>query len=315
MGSFDSSANFLRSHAESALSTARETASRIHGSVVPLVGATMKYDMQKPVMPKPPEFSDLFPGADTTSAEVIRLNGEVDQWLSKYFPEMTASLKDAPEQWASKILMGADPFADSQKVLDALWHEARDRAARDSRAGRRTLDAAFSERGFTVPPGALVRLSMEVEREGAQAVANVNRSETAKMAELKVELMKFAEEMAVRLKLGIMDALRAFYMAWIELPDKDIERARIRAGAQASLYGALSSYYNVELGFEQLRLRAAEADVTASLGVDRNTIAAYTSNRSADALATAVRGFTDVSAAAANAQSSLVAEIAAGGAV
>ena len=309
---FDASANFLREHAEDAMRSARETASRIHGSAVPLTGAAMEFTLEKPALTKPPEFSDLFPGADSTSAEVIRLNGEVEKWIDKYFPELPGSLRSDPEQWAHKIITGTDPFGDSKAVIDALWHEARDRAQRDAGSARRTLEATFSERGFSLPPGALVRLSADAEREASQAIANVNRTETAKMAELKVDLIKFAEETAVRLKLGIMDSLRAFYMAWISLPDKDIERSRVHAQAQASLYGALSSYHNVQLGFEQLRLRAVEATVQASNDGDRNKIAAYTNSQSAGALANAVRGFSDISAASANAQSSLVAEITSG---
>ena len=309
---FDQTANFLRSHAEQAMRTARETASRIHGQGVSLSGASFDYTPSVPVLVEPPRFSDLFVGSDGTSAEVIRLNGEVDAWIAKYFPDLPGALRHTPEQWVSGILGGSDPFGDSKQVLDTLWHEARDRAARSASSTRRTLEAAFSERGFITPPGILVRLSAEAEREAQQAVADVNRSETVKMAELKIELVKFAAEVAVRLKLGIMESLRAFYMAWISLPDKDIERERVRAQAQASLYSALSSYHNVQLGFEQLKLRAAEAKVGAATDGDRNKIAAQSNGQTASAISNAVRGFADISASAANAQSSLVAEFTAG---
>jgi hypothetical protein len=309
---FEQSASFLRDHAEDAMRTARETASRIHGSAVQLADTTLDYTPGTHSIGEPPKFSDLFAGADNTSAEVVRLNGEVDKWIDKYFPEMNGPLRSSPEKWAQGIISGSDPYGDSRAVIDALWHEARDRARRDTGSTSRTLEAAFSERGFRLPPGALVRLTAESAREASQAAANVNRSETVKMAEIKVDLIKFAEETAVRLKLGVMDSLRAFYMAWISLPDKDIERARVHAQAQASLYGALSSYHNVEIGFEQLRLKAAEAKTQAAINNDRNKIAASTSSQSATALAGAVRGFSDISAAAANAQSSLVAEITSG---
>lgn len=51
-----------------------------------------------------------------------------------------------------------------------------------------------------------------------------------------------------------MSALADFYRMWITVPDKDIERAKVKAQAQASLYSALSSYYNVEISFRRAAL-------------------------------------------------------------
>lgn len=307
MASIDDIVGFLRDIADDSLRTAREVTSRISGGgVVPINDIELDYDPNTPELAPPPTFSDLFPGSDSSAAEVQRLDAEVEKWLDKYFPEINACLRDTPEQWLCKIISGSDPFGDSKAIMDILWHEARDRAYRTSNTETQTIHATYSERGFTLPSGVAVRLGVESQIRASQAIADVNRSQTAEMLRIKVDLLKFAEEQAIRLKLGVMDALRAFYMAWVSLPDKDIERARVRAQAQASLYGALSSYYNVQLGFEQLRLRAAEADVEAQLGVDRNKIAAYAGNQSAGALADAVRGFTDVTASASNAQSALV---------
>ena len=307
MASIDDIVNFLRDTADDSLRTAREVTSRISGGgVVPINDIALDYDPNTPELAAPPTFSDLFPGSDSSAAEVQRLDAEVEKWLDRYFPEINACLRDTPEQWLCKIISGSDPFGDSKAIMDILWHEARDRAYRTSNSEVQTINATYSARGFTLPPGVAVRLGVEAQVRASQAIADVNRTQTTEMLKVKVDLLKFAEEQAIRLKLGVMDALRAFYVTWVSLPDKDIERARVRAQAQASLYGALSSYYNVQLGFEQLRLRAAEADVEAQLGVDRNKIAAYAGNQSAGALADAVRGFTDVSASASNAQSALI---------
>ncbi|WP_167141263.1 hypothetical protein [Pseudomonas sp. OTU750018] len=313
MANQDQVVAFLQDNVGDVLRTARETASRIqNGGLVPLQGVSLNYEANIPVLAPPPKFSDLFPGADGTSAELQRLDSETDKWFERYFPEFSVLQNDSPEAWACKILSGSDPYADSKAVLDLLWHEARDRAYRVGASERRSIDASFAERGFPLPPGVAVRLGVEAEQRATQAIADINRQQTGRMLELKVELIKFAEEQAVRLKLGVMDALRAFYTTWVSLPDKDIERARVQAQAQASLYGALSSYYNVQLGFEGLRLRAAEADVEAALGIDRNKIAAFTSNRSASALSDTVRGFTEVASSGLNAQSALFAEITTG---
>lgn len=312
--SIDNTVTFLQDFAQEATDRAKFLADRIPiAGFVVTQNASLDYDPNFPVLPPPPTFSDLFPGADSTDAEVQRLDAEVEKWMDKYFPEINACLRESPEQWLCKIISGSDPFGDSKEVVDLLWHEARDRAYRVSNSELRTIAATYSERGFTLPPGVSVRLGVEAEQRASQAVADVNRAETVRMLELKIELLKFAEEQAIKLKLGVMDALRAFYVAWVSLPDKDIERARVKAQAQATLYGALSSYYNVQLGFEQLRLRAAEADVQAILGIDRNRINAYVGSSSASALATAASSFNTVAAGSANASSALFADITTGG--
>jgi hypothetical protein len=294
--------------AEDALSSARTTASRINIAIPALTDAEFSFDPKKPVMAPPPQFSDLFPGADSSGEQIQFLNGEVDKWIDKYFPELNACLKSAPEQWVCNILSGENEYGLNRTVFEIVWHRARDRAYRASATEQSTLQAQFSERGFSVPPGALLHMQNEAEQRAGNAIAEVNREQQVRESEIKLDLLKFAADQAVRLKLGIMDALRAFYVQWAQLPDKDIERARIRAQAQASLYSALSSYYNVELGFEQVRLRAAEAK--AGIGIDNNRVktANADSGRNA-ALGQAVRAFADVSASAANAGGALFANI------
>lgn len=315
MSVLDSALDFLRNQSTNALTLAKETTSRIHSySLAPITDVKLEYTPDFPTLAPPPTMSDLFVGVDGTNAELQRLDAETEKWITKYFPELAGCLRDKPEEWLCKIISGSDPFADSKYVIDLIWNEARDRAYRAATTETATIHALYSERGFSLPPGVAVRLTTEAEQRASQAISDVNRAESIKAADLKVGLLKFAEEQAIRLKLGIMDSLRAFYIAWNTMPDKETDRARVRAQAQSSLYGALSSYYNVELGFEQLRLKAAEAEVQAVLDVDKNKIAAFSGNRAADALAQAVKGFAEVSASAANAQSTLMAEITTGGA-
>lgn len=304
--------SFLEGHAEKALKEAQQATDRISsGLMAPVQNLDLDYAVGLFTQPPPPTFSDI-DIEDSTAIEIARLNDEVEAWIAKYFPELNACLKSLPEEWLCKIISGSDPYGDSEAVLTLMWHEARDRAYRASNTERRTLDALFSNRGFTSPPGTLVQLTIEAEQRASQAIADLNRAETVRMLELKVELIKFAEEQAIKLKLGIMASLAAFYNAWISMPNVSIERAKVRAQAQAALYAALSSYYNVELGFEELRLKAATAEVQTQIDVDRNKIAAFSSNRSADALGQAVTGFSNISAAAANAASTLNAQITTG---
>lgn len=310
----DKSIQFLQKHAEAALKTATGLTGRI-GSFTPApTSISFSYSPNKPNLQPPPSFGELLP-ANTTPATIQFLDGEVDKWLERFFPELDACLRSTPEEWLCGIITGEKPLGLSKEHFDAIWHEGRDRAYRASATEQAALRAAFSERGFSVPPGVLIGALNSSEIRASEAIAEVNSQQMARSAEIKLDLLKFAEEQAIRLKIGIMSEIATFYGRWIELMNRDVDVARAKAQAYAALSSALSSYYNVELGFEELRLRAAQGKMEASTQTSRARMqegdvraAQYS------ALAQAARAIGDVSAAAANAQSSLQADIFSGSA-
>ena len=305
----DKSLEFLQEHATEALGIAQTLANRIGTFVPGPTSISFRYSPNKPNLQPPPSFGELLP-ADTSPASIRFLNAEVDKWLEKFFPELDACLRSTPEEWLCGIITGEKPLGLSKEHFDAIWHEGRDRAYRASATEKASLRASYSERGFSLPQGALVGALNSSEIRASEAIAEVNRQQMTRSAEIKLDLLKFAEEQAIRLKLGIMGEIATFYGRWIELMNRDVDVARAKAQAYAALSSALSSYYNVELGFEELRLRAAQGEMEAETQESRARMqegeprAAQTG-----ALAQAARAIGDISGAAANAQSSLQADI------
>lgn len=302
---------FLQGVATQALNAANNNASRIY-SLPPQINLRrpdFAVELQKPNIGPPPTFSDLFEG-DNTDTTLQFMDQQADKWIEKYFPEINACFKNLPETVLCDILSGAKPFGIDKTIFELVWHQARDRANRTVRSEQRTLAAQFSSRGFALPPGAMADGMVEIAQRGTEAVLDVNRDQAMKDAEIKQRMLEIALQLATQLKLGILEALAGFYAMWITLPDKDIERARIKAQAMAALYGALSSYYNVEIAFQGLRLNAAQADADTDLGVDRNEIARQGNySATASALGSAVSSFANVAASASQAGGSLVAQI------
>jgi len=298
--------------ANSALTNANRLAINI-SNVFPAAtqAAALSYTARTPTLEKPPTFGGLLP-TDTTGQTVKFLDSEVEKWLDTYFPELQGCLRDKPEKWLCKIIGGDEPFADSQSIFDVVWHQARDQATRERLSANRTLRAEFSTRGFSLPPGAMVGAMVDADVRAAAAVAQVNRAEMERVSQIKLDLLKFAEEQAIRLKLGIMEVLANFYQQWIALPNKDIELARVRAQLVASLQGALSDYQRVELGWEQLRLSAAEIRMGATVENNKMKVASASNNQAAPARALAAKGFADTAAAAIGSNSALVADLNAG---
>lgn len=309
--SYDQTTSELFSTVSRAIIQAQNAAGRIGGDTPPRLKETpANHTVRTKSMPRP-QFSDMFDpdAAGAGSETIVTLNDQVDQWLAKYFPSINGQFQNVPEDWLVGVISGTKPFGTDSTVFDLVWHKARDRAYRTVTSERRTLEAAFSQRGFTLPPGALVDALAQSEQRGTDAILDVNRDEAIKDAEIKREILQYAVGIASQLKQGILNTSADFFRAYHSAYNNELERARIRASAYSTYYNALSTYYGVEVGWEELRMRAAELRAGVDGGIDRNRIAATTGNGAAAAHAQASRGFSEIAAGAAAAASSLVAEI------
>jgi hypothetical protein len=292
-----------------------------------------------------PKFSDLFEGADNSNALIAELNSTVDQWFAKFFPSINGSFQNLTEDWCAAVIGGTQPFGMAGTVFEMVWHKARDRAYRTASSEQRQLEAAFSLRGFSLPAGALADALSQSEQNATSAILDVSRDQAIKDAEIKADLLKHATSIASQLKLGVLSASADYFRAIYSVHGTAIEKAKIQAQLYNAYYGALSSYANVEVSIEELRLRAAQAQANVALsgqelklraaqagaGVslsseqlklqaaesranvaiasDRNKVGLYGGDGQAAAHAQAARGFSDAAAAAYNAAGSLTAQI------
>lgn len=308
MAMIDDNINNLFDLAQNALSIANGRANSIGLTSYNAPSSKLDYTPGALNLEKPLALGD-FLSPDTSAATVKYLNGEAEKWLDKFFPEIQACLRTAPEEWLCGIITGQKPFGLSKEVFEAVWHESRDREYRARNSEVRQLHAEFSSRGFSLPVGAHVAAISQAEERASDAISQVNRAQTVKDAEIKLDLLKFAEEQAIKLKLGVLNAMADFYRMWIELPNKEIEANRTKTQAYASFQSALSSYYNVQLGFEELRLRAAEVRMNGKLDVTKLNASMVGADGRNAALGVAADAFGKVAASAASAASTLVAQI------
>lgn len=309
---YDSTTDFLQGSTSQALTLASNNASRIWGlenTTAHTRDPSVRAVITKPDLGEAPKFSDLF-GGDSTDTTLRYLDDQAAAWMSKYFPAHDGCFKSITEDSLCSILSGAKPYGLDKSILELVWHQARDRASRTKLSERANIAATFSALGFSMPPGAMIDAMAQSERSATDAAIEVSREQAIKDADIKIEIFKLGLQLSVQLKTGIMASLTDFYRMWISVPDKDIERARIRAMAQASLASSLSSYYNVELGFQELKLRADQLKAGIDIDVDRNAIAKQGNFMGiAGPLASAVNAFAGVAGDAAQAGGSLTAQV------
>ena len=296
--------------ATQAISLASLSAGRIGGLGNPgLNEAGFSFQPKRLNLEQPPKFSDLFAGANNGDALVNKLDDQVDEWLAKYFPSINGAFKNIPDDWLTGVISGVKPFGIDSTIFDLVWHKARDRAGRTARSEQRTLEANFSERGFSLPQGALVDAIMQAEQRGVDSVLDVNRDQAIKDAEIKNDLLKMAVQVAAQMKQGILDTSAQFFRAYFDVYGLDNDTARIRAQAYNAYYNAIASYWQVEVSMEQIRLRAAESRASTSVDNDRNLVAMYSDSGAAAAHAQASRGFADIASSSAAAAGTLVAQV------
>ncbi len=309
---YGSTTAFLQGVTSDALTQASYNANRIWGleNVSALTrDPVFSTSLVAPDIGEPPSTEDLF-GTDTTDPTIEYMNQQADEWIAKYFPEINACFKNQPEETLCAILAGTKPFGLDKTVLDMVWNQARDRAGRTKRSEQATLAATFSARGFSMVPGAMADQMAQIEQRASDIAIDVSREQAIKDADIKVDIFKVGLQLATQLKTAIMNTLADFYRVWVSVPDKDLERARIRAQAQASLYSALSSYYNVELAFQELRLKADQTKAEVDVSVDRNTLTKQGNYMGiAPSLASATNAFANTAANAAQAGGSLTTQI------
>lgn len=310
MAEFEDVTNFLQGQSSRALTEALNTRNMIW-NLMPgqLKERRLNYTLNKPELGGPPKFTDVFGESDTSSPELLRLNNEADEWLQKFFPAIHSGLKTLPEDLLIGIIGGTKPYGLDRTVLEIVWHQARDRAYRAVESEARSIADRFSASGFALPPGPMAAMLLAVEQRAGEAIAEVNAQQAIKDADIKVDLLKFAEEQAIRLKLGVMSQMGEFYRVWHTLPDRDIERARVKAQMMSTFYSALGSYYNVELAFEKMRLDVETSKIEVGLTYDRNKVALDNGNNTSGALGQAANALAQVAASNGAAASSLVAKV------
>lgn len=309
-GEYGSTTQELFALSQQAIGLASLSAGRINLSTKPNLKETgFSYQVPTLSVGAPPQFSDLFNGSDNASANIAALNGQVDDWMAKYFPSINGSFSTIPEDWLANVISGVQPFGIDSSIFDLVWHRARDRAYRTVASEQRTLEANFSARGFSLPPGALVAQLAQSERRAADALLDVNREQAIQDAQIKNDLLKMAVQVSAQLKTGILNTAADFFRAWHSVYQLDADTSRIRAQAYQAFYQALGSYYDVEVSMERLKLQAAEGKAQADNQIDRNRIGVFASDGAAPSQAQASRGFADIASSAANAAGSLVAHI------
>lgn len=208
------------------------------------------------------EFAVAFNAKQPTFAG--ELSGAFSNFLTTYFPDIAGCIKTNSDNWiCDMIVNGGNGIPDA--VSQQIWDRAR---AKEEKASYKLIDEATNDwagRGFALPPGALLARVTFAQAEAADKASTFARDGAIKDIEIQIENIRFAIEMAVKLRLGAVAAAVDYIKAFM-LPDQiAIDYAKGLTDAHYRYFSAMDTYYQAQIGAARLTLdsRIASAKIIA----------------------------------------------------
>lgn len=226
---------------------------------------------------------------------------ETNDFINDWFPDWDECLKNTVDDWICDTItaggVGLPPAAEA-----ALWERERERELVETSRLQSESINSFASRGFTLPGGVLVDEQAKIAQAGADRIAAASRDRAIQDEQIRIDMLKFAVEKGVQMRLGIAEALVNYLNAWLKVPALAIEKARSIVDAKTRLWDQSSRYYEAVIGaarllldYDQIRIDSAirEQDnfVRASIGaIDAKVRAAVGAAEAMGAIAAAALG-------------------------
>jgi len=205
-----------------------------------------------PPMPTTGELGvDFAATLDTVESFV---NGLQNSWLMTYFP---ASLPSGLDPLLASIIDGVLVDATTQEIM---WERAKAQTLRDAARFEDTVVTAWASRGFSMPGGVVNNQIQMKQQDSHFTAADIAAQQAIKALDIQVEAVKFAADVGVKLKLGLLSGISNLVTAYTRLPSAAAEYASAVAEAKRASYAAITEYYRTVLGAAEITLKADMAN-------------------------------------------------------
>ena len=143
------------------------------------------------------------------------------------------------------------------KAQQALWDAGREREYRQQADALRELDR-MEALGYAFPPGVFIDARLKVQTETNNTIAGLSRDIMAKQAELQLENLVKAREIATTLEGRLMDYTNAVAQRAFETAKVAAETGVQVYNAQVEAYGKSLEGYNTTARIYEAQLKGAE---------------------------------------------------------
>ncbi len=228
---------------------------------------SIKYFIQEysdwaPVAEEPPIY---FPETAEETDPFYRYESERDyltNWLTglfanffaTYYPLSNDAFDEAVAWLENTIVNGGTGLPD--EIETQIWQRHRDNIRAEIVTQKDAIYADFSARGFSLPPGALLARTTEIDNKGTLKNIEASRDLAVKRMEIEIENIKFAVEQATKLRLQAMNAANDYIKAMMLAPDTAAKLVDFANDAQAKLISATADFYRARLQRDDLLLKS-----------------------------------------------------------
>jgi hypothetical protein len=176
-------------------------------------------------------------------ATTAKIKGVVDSlqtsWLTKYFP---AALPDGIDPLLEQVTSGVIVTEAQQEIM---WERAKGQTLRDASRYEAEVVRNWASRGFSMPGGVV---NAQIQRKNQDlffANADLAAQQAIKALDIQVDSVKFAAEIATKLRLGLIDGLTGLVSAYLRVPSTATDYATGISNAKRASYSALNEDYRV----------------------------------------------------------------------
>jgi len=218
---------------------------------------------------QPFEVEAVEPDVPTAANTMITYSAQLDEVMKiltdgladffiTYYP-LTNDAFDEATAWLTNTIVnggtGIPPAVEAQ-----IWERARGRLLVEGGRQEQKILNDFSERGFSIPSGALRGSLREIRADQHAKISGLSADVAIEQAKIEIETIKFAVDQAMKARLMAINAASDYIRALMSAPDIASRIATIETDAQARMISATATLYNSRLHRDELLLNASNAD-------------------------------------------------------
>ena len=197
-----------------------------------------------PFTPNSDSTGDLRGGFDEMFGQLYPdFDSRFDAFIARFFPKVEECLVTSIGTWICNTINNGGTGIPAI-IEDQIWERSRAREQQDMDRQKDETVYAFSERGFTLPQGALFAALQDIEFQHSQKVSTHSRDVAIKQAEIEIENIRFAIQQGINLRQIGLNAVNDYLRAWLDTAKTAVDYANALVSAKLKLYDSTSAYYN-----------------------------------------------------------------------
>lgn len=224
-----------------------------------------------------PSVPSITNGTQTYEAQLEKLidllSSQLAGFFTQYYPLAADAFDEATNYLLNSITNGGTGISPS--IEAQIFGRGKDRIIADGLRVDQQIANDFAGRGFSMPPGAMAAALQESKYKQHAAVGAMARDAAIRQAEIEIDNIRFAVQLAINSRQMAMQAAADYIRAIMSSPDSAAKVAMLNSDVQAKMISATADLYRTRLARDELILRAKEISINSKLKAGSVNVDAY----------------------------------------